>query len=259
MPGVAKSNLKKAGVTCGVKDEAKKEAVRLYKLELEKPPNERRSAASIGQQFGIHGSTVNRLSKPGAQTISDFNDTKNVMGIASRRVLVEWLTEMADRAIPVTRKLLKEKAKQIIRATRNPDFEDVSDSWVDRFLASPLCKDLANHWSSSLTKDRAQAVNPTTVKHWFDAVENRVVRAGIAADHQFAMDETGFMEGQAHKVRVIGKRGAHNTYKWAGGSWKSITAMVPICGDGTALIPTIIFKGVKLLKRWGDVNPLAAK
>lgn len=258
MPGVAQSNLKKAGDKRATKEEAKKEAVRLYKLELEKPAKDRRSAHD-GMEFGIHGSTVNRLSKPGAQTISDFNDTRNEMGWESRRALVDWLTEMADRALPVPRKLLKEKAKQILCATRDPNHGGISDSWVDRFLASPMCKDLANHWSSSLTKDRAQAVNPTTVKHWFDAVERRVVNTGIPADHQFGMDETGFMEGQSHKVRVIGKRGAHNTYKRGGGSRKSVTAIVTICGDGSVLIPTIIFKGIKLLKRWGAVNSLKAK
>ncbi|KAJ7443128.1 hypothetical protein FB451DRAFT_971028, partial [Mycena latifolia] len=69
---------------------------------------------------------------------------------------------------------------------------------------------------------RARAVNPTTVKHWFDAVERRVVKAGIPPSHQFSMDETGFMEGQSHEVRVIGRR-AHNTYKQGGGSRESVT------------------------------------
>jgi hypothetical protein len=73
------------------------------------------------------------------------------------------------------------------------------------------------------------------------------------------MDETGFMEGQAHKVRVIGRRGAHTTYKRNGGSRKSVTVLVTICADGTVLTPTMTFKGVKLLKRWGEVNPLKAK
>lgn len=244
MPRTARSKLRNAGLERAERDDAKKEAVRLYKAELEKPPKERRSARDIGSQFGIHASTVTRLSKPGAQTISDFNSSKNVMGGESRAVLAHWLTEMAD---------------QIIKVTRDPEFKEVTDKWIDRFLASPHCPNLANHWSSPLTKDRARAVNPTTVKNWFDMVESRVVQAGIPASHQFAMDKTGFMEGQSHKVRVIGRHGAHNTYKQNGGSRKSVTSMVTICAGGYALIPTIIFKGVKLLKRWGSVNPLKAK
>ena len=95
MPRVARSNLKKAGDLRASKDEAKKTALQLYKQELEKPRNKRRSAKDIGEEFGIDGTTITRLYKPGAQTISDFNDTKNVMGNAARHVLVHWLTEMA--------------------------------------------------------------------------------------------------------------------------------------------------------------------
>ncbi|KAJ7318320.1 hypothetical protein DFH08DRAFT_942608 [Mycena albidolilacea] len=160
---------------------------------------------------------------------------------------------------------------------------------------------------------RTQAVNPTTVKHWFDAVKQRVVDAGVPPDHQFAIDETGFWIDHGPKTQVIsggqsrrfwailasilttiltlilefffpstssrivsrivvriahlnstltatiGRRGAHNTQKRGGGSRESITFIVTIHGDGGQLIPTIIFKGVKLLKHWGRVNPLAAK
>lgn len=35
--------------------------------------------------------------------------------------------------------------------------------------------------------------------------------------------------------------------------------MVTICADGTTLTPTVIFKGTKLLKRWGAINPLKVK
>jgi hypothetical protein len=80
---------------------------------LQKPRKERRSTKNIEEEFGIDGTTVTRLLKPGAQTISDFNDTKNVMGNPSRRVLVAWMAEMADCVLPVERKLLKQKAKQI--------------------------------------------------------------------------------------------------------------------------------------------------
>jgi hypothetical protein len=107
--------------------------------------------------------------------MADFNDSKNVLGNATRHVLVDWLTQMADRALPVTRKLLKEKVTQIIQATSDPEHPRISNSWVDRFLALPMCTGLATHWSSSLTKDHAQVINPAAVKHWFDAVDVRVV------------------------------------------------------------------------------------
>jgi hypothetical protein len=35
---------------------------------------------------------------------------------------------------------------------------------------------------------------------------------------------------------------------------ENITVLVMICADGTALQPTIIFNGKRLLKKWGTDN-----
>ncbi|KZP07055.1 CENP-B protein, partial [Athelia psychrophila] len=87
-------------------------------------------------------------------------------------------------------------------------------------------------------------------------IKREVVDKGIQPENQYGFDESNFIMGQARKVRVTGRRGAKNTYSQQGGSRQSVTVMVTICADGSALTPTAIFKGTKLLKRWGDVNPL---
>lgn len=262
MVGIAKSELLKAGIKSAKVDHAKKEAAERYRLECLKPRGERLSAAAIAAEYGpeVTATTVWRLSKEGTQTIADANrNNKSHMRSGCRALLHDWLLEMADRALPVTRKLLIEKANSIIRATDNPDHDTVSDAWVDRFYASPLCHDLSTHWSSELTKDRARAVNPNTVRSWLEMIKREVVDKGIQPENQYGFDESNFIMGQARKVRVTGRRGAKNTYSQQGGSRQSVTVMVTICADGSALTPTAIFKGTKLLKRWGDVNPLEIK
>ncbi|RDB18745.1 hypothetical protein Hypma_014628 [Hypsizygus marmoreus] len=166
---------------------------------------------------------------------------------------------MADRALPLTRKLLKEKVLALVHAT-NPDSQlrEVSDNWVDRFLASPVCHEVSTHWSSPLAKDRAQAVNPTTLTYWFDAVQKNVVDEHVPVENQYSMDETNLMEGMSRKVCMLGRHGHHVAYKRQGWSRRTITVTEVICADGTVLPPTIIFRGVKLLKSWGLVNPLDA-
>lgn len=260
MPRVAQSLLLRAGIARKKLDDEKREAVALYKAELQKPQKDRLGPNQIAAKFPtLSATTIWRLSKPDTRSKLEANEDRNVMSHACWIMLHDWLLEMADRALPVPRKIVKQKARAILRATVDPNHDGVSDSWIDRFYASPMCHDLSTHWSSSLTKDRARAVNPNTVRSWFEMIQRQVVVPGILPQNQYGMDETNFLEGQEHKIRVAGRKGQKNTYKHHGGSRKSCTVIVTICADGTVLKPTIIFKGTKLLRRWGEVNPLAAK
>lgn len=259
MVGRAESQLAKDAKTSAKKDAAKKQAADEYRAELEKPKELRKGAEMFALKYGVSKSTILRLSKPNAQTILDFNDTKNNLGQTSRMLLKHWILSMADRALPCSRKLVKEKANMLIQATENPNFDGVSDSWVDRFFASPLCDDLTTHWTSPLSKDRARAVNPNTIKSWFELVHRRIVEEEVKAENMYGMDEINFIEGMEHKTRVAGRKGGGNTYKRQGGSRKSLTVICTICADGSTLKPTIIFKGMDLQKRWGRINPIKAK
>lgn len=261
MARTALSQLQRSGITRADLDTRKKQAVEAYKKELLKPIQERRGAEKIAAEYGpgISRTTVWRLAKKGTKTELEAQDAKNMMSRACRMLLHDWILELHDRALPVGRDLMKKKAKAILRATVDPMHPGVSDSWIDRFYASPMCHDIATHWTSSLPKDRARAVNPNTVKSWFDMIEREIVIPGIPPENICGFDETNFLEGQAHKTRVAGRRGSKNTYQRQGGSRKSCTVMVTICADGTTLTPTVIFKGTKLLKRWGAINPLKVK
>ncbi|RDB16220.1 hypothetical protein Hypma_003112 [Hypsizygus marmoreus] len=258
MVNAAKSNLAKAGIIRQRKDEAKKEAASAYRLELQKPEPERRSVRSIGEEYDVPPSTVWRLAHAGSRTISDFNDAKNIVSHSSRILLVQWMLHMADRALPVSRKLLKEKANALVHMLEDPEFAGVDDSWAERFLACLMCHDLSSHWSSSLTKDRASAVNPNTVASWFRAVEEHVVKPQIPVENHYGMDESNFQMSQFQKRRYYASKRARNVYSRQGGNRGSVTVIVTICGDGKTLPPTVIFKGVKLMKRWGRINPIEA-
>ncbi|KIK01980.1 hypothetical protein K443DRAFT_39572, partial [Laccaria amethystina LaAM-08-1] len=49
-------------------------------------------------------------------------------------------------------------------------------------------------------------------------------------------------------------RGTKVQHKAGSANRENITVLVTICADGTALQPTIIFKGKRLLKKWGTDN-----
>ena len=64
-----------------------------------------------------------------------------------------------------------------------------------------LCE-LQTHWSKPLDMQRAQAV-----KHWFDLVEELVVKTGIRKEDIYRMDESGFPPADQGKTNVVGTRG----------------------------------------------------
>lgn len=51
---------------------------------------------------------------------------------------------------------------------------------------------------------RAQALNLEVVKHWFDLVEELVVKVGIRRENIYGMDESGFPSADQGKTHVVG-------------------------------------------------------
>ncbi|KAI4519568.1 hypothetical protein K525DRAFT_205727, partial [Schizophyllum commune Loenen D] len=66
------------------------------------------------------------------------------------------------------------------------------------------------------------------------------------------------MEGQREYV-IVGRKSKGRAHQQSGGSRENITVIVTICTDGTALPPTVIFKGKGYQVSWGfQDNPLGA-
>jgi hypothetical protein len=109
-------------------------------------------------------------------------------------------------------------------------------------------------WSKPLDTQRAGAMNPEAKRKWFELVEEFVVKAGIAPENLYAMDETGCPPSDQGTERVVGSRGTKTQHKQGGADRENVTALVTICGDGSVLKPTIIFKGQNFMRKWGGNN-----
>ena len=107
---------------------------------------------------------------------------------------------------------------------------------------------------------RAKALNPGVVKHWFhDVVRNCIVNKNIDPDCIWAMDETGVPQTYSGRERVIGIRGTKTQHK-AGGNehGENVTAIITICGNGSATKPTLIFRGANFQRCWINNNVAGA-
>jgi len=90
---------------------------------------------------------------------------------------------------------------------------------------------------------RAQALNPEAVKHWFNMVEELIVKTDIQRENIYGMDESGFPAGEPGKQCIIGARGTNTQHKQGGADCENTTAIIAICANGTSLCPTIVMKG----------------
>ncbi|KAL0058805.1 hypothetical protein AAF712_014488 [Marasmius tenuissimus] len=74
----------------------------------------------------------------------------------------------------------------------------------------------------------------------------------------YSANESGFMENDGIKIHIIGSSSKKMQHKQGGGSRENTTVIVTICADGTALTPTVIFKGTHFKVNWDQENPTNA-
>jgi len=185
--------------------------------------------------------------------MSAFNALKQKLTVAEENLLVEFALGCSDRGLPVTHSQLANYANSLLEAQHRKDYAPVSKNWMDRFIKWHHNK-LQMHWSKPLDSKHARAMNPDIVKHWFDLVKEHVTDMNILPRNIYGMDESGFPPSDQGQQRVIGRRGNRVQHKQGGADRKNVTALVTVCADGKALEPTIIFKGMNFMKKWGDNN-----
>lgn len=209
------------------------------------------------RQFSEKGlaskSTLARLAK-GGRSIQEFNKSKKLLMPEEERTIVNALLDYADRGVPLDHQEAEELILNIIKA-RNPSFEKVGKNFVRRFL-DEHAEELKTMWSSGLDDNRADAMNPKSHADYYNTLKRVIEKYAIPPENIYGFDETGIMLGVAVKRRVIGRAGAKLQYARRDGDRENITIVPFICGDGSVLTPTVIFKGKKMMKEWGRVNPL---
>ena len=235
-----------------VKNAHYQEAIDEYLREQEKPAGtKKRGLRIIARKHKIDHNTLGRLVK-GGQSMSAFNASKRKLTFAEERVLVDFILESADRACPMTASSIEEHANAIL-AFREVSGEKVGGSWTQRFL-DRYCDELQSHWSSPLATQHVKSLNKEAVTHWFQLIEERLVKRGIKTHNIYGMDESGFPPSHSGKERVVGRRGSKIQHRASGANRENVTALVTICADGSTLKPIIIFKGCNFMKNWGKDN-----
>lgn len=203
------------------------------------------------EKWKVQKSTLQRLIN-GGESLSAFNASKRKLTYAEEHVLVNFILKSSDRGLPLGYKSIKRHADTILAGCDEPG-EPIGDSWVERFL-DRYRDELQTHWTCSLAPERAKALNPTAVKKWFELIKKKLIEKGVKKRNIYGMDESGFPPSHGGVEHVVGHRGAKSQHKIGSANQENVTALVTICADGTALKPTIIFKGQWFRSNWAKNN-----
>lgn len=185
--------------------------------------------------------------------MSEFNAGKQKLSPSQEKMLVDLILVSLDWGVPLTNTDIISYANTILKQIFGEDAEEVGKAWVERFLDWHYDK-LQTYWSKPLDTLRANSLNPDAVKGWFKILQEEVVDKNIPEENIFAMDESGFPPSDQGTQRVVGRVGNKIQHKSGGASRENVTALVTICANGTALPPTIIFKGKYLMQWWCENN-----
>lgn len=227
-------------------------ALEAYTFEQGKPKGEHRGLRSVALQYKVAHTTL-RGHYVGGVKMSAFNALKQKLLYPEEQQLAGFVLGCADRGFPMNHTQIGKFANELLEARLGPGFEPVGKNWTDRFVERHH-DTLQTHWSKCLDSKRARAVNANIVKHWFELVKEHIPDKDIKPHNIYGMDESGFPPSNVGRERVIGRRGARTSYQQGGADRENVTAIVTICADGTALTPTIIFKGKNFMKKWGNNN-----
>ena len=256
MPGRALSECQKKQKAREIIKGRTAKAVLAYLVEQQKEPSLRRGLCVIAELHGIDHNKLACIVK-GGRSIDEANAAKQKLTPAEEHILVDFILSSADCGFPMTHHSIESYANAILRKRIRSNYQPVGSGWIFVFLDRNRLE-LQTHWSKPLDMQRAQALNPEAVKHWFDLVEELVVKTGIRKEDIYGMDESGFPPADQGKTKVVGARGTKTQHKQGGADRENVTAIVTICADGTSLRPTIIFKGQGFTESWFTDNILEA-
>ena len=225
-----------------------------YIAEQEKPKSQRRSLREIGAIHGVPYQTLARL-VAGGRTQAEYIAAKQTLTVAEEAVLETFLAERARRGFPLTNRAATEKAQSILlaRGVTKP----LGVLWIHRYLKRH--PRLQKYRTTPLERTRANGLNPTAVREYFEVVEEIFAAHNPEPFQIYGMDEVGINLGLGGRLSVIGEVGKRVQHDQTEGERENVTVIETICGDGTYLKPTVIFKGKNLMQSWGDVNPDDAK
>ncbi len=193
----------------------------------------------------------------GMPSARESNQARGWLKQPETEAITAFAIACGNRGFPLSHDRLREHINQVLGARLGQSFQGVGVNFVARWIQQQH-QHLGMYFSQTIEHKRGRAVNPINNANYFKLLGSLLEEKNIMADTLFAADESGFQTGTGMKERVVGEAGKKIQYQQRDGNRETITVMVTICADGTAIPPAVIFKGKSYLVKWLQNNPLNA-
>jgi hypothetical protein len=207
------------------------------------------SIRAAAEQYGVSRSRLTARYN-GRKTRIEAHAGQQKLSPPQEHVLSNWIRVVGERGIPVSLGTLAAYASTILA-------EPLSESWALRFRARH--PELKARWSTGLECCRARALNRTHVTGFFDILTEVIAKYNIVPENIYNMDEKGIQMGVGKRTLVLVDRDQKTVQQLENGNRELVTVIETVCADGTALRPSVIYKGQRRDFSWGRDNPCDAR
>ena len=178
-------------------------AIEAYQLEQKKPSRQRLGLRKIASMF--EGVTIGTLRNRAAekQSIQEFNATKFKLLQEEEAQLTKLIQISSDWGMPFRKEDIRIMADKLLTVRLGDDAKPVGVNFVTRFIE---CHHLELHTyrSTHLDMQRANALNPSAVRRWFDLVESKVVNKRIPPEQTYSIDKSRFSFSNDFSYCIVG-------------------------------------------------------
>ena len=202
------------------------------------------------RRFNLPSRTTLQARMQGRQKRAEASKARRLLPDGAEEVLKEWIREKGRRGMPMSPEMVAEHVKVMWNM-------EVGKNWVLRFRARN--PDLKAKWTTSLEQCRAQALNEVAVDHYFQMLKDTIDEFNISPENIYNMDEKGIQLGAGKRIMAIVDRDQKTVQHVEDGNRELVTIIECVCADGTAIRPSLVYKGAKRDLEWGRKNPCNAR
>jgi hypothetical protein len=194
--------------------------------------------SKIAEKHGVVRSTLTRKWRGETRSREAESIARQKLTPQQEEELVQYIEELTARYIPPTREMIQNFASSVAQ-------EPVSESWVTRFI-NKYNIHLISQYSTGMDANRHNADSYVKYELYFNLLQRKFAEYKLDAEHTYNMDEKGFMIGITTRAKHVFSR-----RMWEKGEVKAslqdgnrawITLLACVCGNGSALPPSLIYE-----------------
>jgi hypothetical protein len=215
------------------------------------PPDNCLSIRQIAAKFKVSYFTLRNRLNGQHRNAHHAHESQQNLSTIQERVLVEWLTELSNQSIPLSKRTLRKKVQDITGGRIR-----TGKQWITKFLARHPSLKLGK--PSGLDPKRAQCFNRTTVTNHFELLAKVLRELDIPWENVWNMDEKGCQRGGGRKAsaeKYFVPRNRRPCYRQRSGNLELVTIIECVNAAGDAIKPGFVFPGKQFHKGWLEVDP----